>query len=113
MGNLKGIKFVEIREYEDTSNPQESDYTVHLPVTGMTAVYDESSGKMLYELINEIKKYLVKHNMTAVTDPTENDHENFNPGSMWFNHTKKRLWVCKNIQDEIAEWTPLTTGYGR
>ena len=47
MGSLKGIKYTELREYDDPKNPN-SDYKVFLPTTGITAVYNEISKKTLY-----------------------------------------------------------------
>lgn len=63
-------------------------------------------------IIHLIKGMPPKDNLTADRDPGENDTEGFSPGSQWFNHDNRVLWVCRCIKDKVATWTPMAHGYG-
>ncbi len=53
MGQFKGAGIVEQRIYDDPSNPENSDYTVGLPITVPEAVTDTETGKNLRAILTE------------------------------------------------------------
>jgi hypothetical protein len=51
----------------------------------------------------------VKHNLTATTDPSATDDTDgsYAVGSVWWNGTGDRVWLCLDASDDAAVWLQL------
>lgn len=65
MSEFLGAGIVEIRVYDDPSNPENSTYTVSLPITVLEAVLDTNTGKNLKTILAEYADDISAANTSA------------------------------------------------